>query len=80
MTDHSLNSVESNALRAEECANGECPHARNGQRAARIAGEYRYGVEEALDYIDGRDGITPEAEATLRSILERAIESPTPTV
>lgn len=75
------NSVEDNADRAEQCANGDCVHAQNGKRAARIATEYRYGVEEAIDYIsDGRDGITPEVAAILRGILERAIESPAPTV
>jgi len=73
------NSVEDNADRAEACANGDCVHARNGQRAARIAGEYRYGVEEALDYLDDREGIESEVAATLRGILQRAIESPTPT-
>jgi hypothetical protein len=78
MTDRT--SVEDNADRAEACADGECVHARLGKRAARTAGEYRYGVEEALDYLDDRDGITPEVAAALRGILQRAIESPTPTV
>lgn len=73
-------SAEDNAHRAEECANGDCAHARNGRRAADIAGQYRYGVEEALDYLDDRDGVTPEVAAVLRGILTRAIELPTPTV
>jgi hypothetical protein len=72
-------SVQDNADRAEACANAECVHAQNGQRAARIAQEYRYGVEEALDYLDDRDGITAEAAEALRGILRRAIETPAPT-
>lgn len=67
-------------LRAKECADGECAHARNAQHAARTAGQYRYGVEEALSYIDDRDGITPEVATALRGILQRAIEAPAPTV
>jgi len=79
MTDRT--SVEDNANHAEQCANGDCAHAVNGRRAARIAAEYRYGVEEALDYLsDDRDGITPEVASGLRTILQRAIASPAPTV
>lgn len=66
------------AHRAEKCADGECTHARSAAHAVRIAGQYRYGVEEALDYLDDRDGITPEVAATLRGILQRAIETPVP--
>lgn len=66
-------------LRAQECADGDCPHARHARRIAEVAGEYRYGVEEALDYIEDRDGITPKVAETLRGILTRAIEKPIPT-
>jgi hypothetical protein len=79
MTERQTSTTDT-AARAEACANGECVHAHLGKDAARVAGEYRYGVEHALDYIDNRDGITPEVAATLRSILTRAIETPAPVV
>ena len=72
-------STQENADRAEACANAECIHAQNGRLAAEVAQEYRYGIEEALDYLDDRE-ITPEAVASLRGILQRAIETPAPTV
>ncbi|MGW3594970.1 hypothetical protein [Streptomyces sp. NPDC005167] len=62
------------AEQAEVCADQECPSAHHAKSAEAEASQYRYGVEEALDYIDDRDGITPEVAATLRGILARAIE------
>lgn len=78
MTDQTA--LDAQLLRARECADGDCPHAHKARRIAEVAGEYRYGVEEALDYLsDGRDGITPQVAETLRGILQRAIETPAPT-
>lgn len=71
-------SAPDNANRAEQCANGECTHAHTARRIAAVAAEYRYGVEEALDYLDDRDGMTPEVAAALKGILTRAIETPVP--
>lgn len=73
MTNLTTDEITALQDRADACAEQECPNGHHAKTLTAEAARYRYGIEEALDYIDDRD-ITPEAAATLRGILTRAIE------